>query len=150
VADPTYTPEPADRALVVRALAAEDVHWGYDHGFAANDGESAAFADAVLAALEAKWRAEGRLLPADAETRTEPMSFGYVDDVVEIQLRAHSYPYGNGQLGAGVQITLDDGRGIIRAVRLPAGPACDLALAMLAAVDPWLPVPAAETHPVEG
>lgn len=63
---PGYTPDPADVELVMRALAAEDVRWGYDHGFCgtepARHPETAAFATAALSALAAT----GRLLPADA------------------------------------------------------------------------------------
>src|SRR5690606_1845265 len=52
----------ADVELVARALAAEDVHWGYDHGFEMSiaDGkpteETAAFAHAALSALAAAGR----------------------------------------------------------------------------------------------
>lgn len=61
---PTPNPRPDDLALIRVALAAEDVNWGYDHGFSTRpDEETDAFARAVLAALD---------LPArDARIRAE-------------------------------------------------------------------------------
>jgi hypothetical protein len=75
--------------------------------------------------------------PADVE----PMSFHHFDEVVETYARVTSYSYGAGGIGVSIQITLEKD-GVVLAVRLPIVPSRDLALAMLAAVDPWLPVPA--------
>jgi hypothetical protein len=65
------------------------------------------------------------------------LPFSRLDEVVNVALRACTYPYGAGQPGVGVQITLESH--LLRqvmATRLPAEPARALALAILDAVDP--------------
>lgn len=62
--------------------------------------------------------------------------FARLDEVVDVELRANSYPYGAGEPGVGVQITLESRhRAQIIAARLPAEEARALALAILGAVD---------------
>lgn len=71
---------------------------------------------------------------------TEPgpvqLPYTYWDGTVATELRTNAYPYGAGQPGTGVQITLEQrhGRSVIIAVRLPAESARRLALGILRSV----------------
>jgi hypothetical protein len=61
--------------------------------------------------------------------------FARLDEVVDVELRANSYPYGGGEPGVGVQITLEHRhRAHIIAARLPAEAALALADAIREAV----------------
>lgn len=62
--------------------------------------------------------------------------FDHLDDVVDVAVRAATYPYGAGRPGVGLQLTLESHhRAQIIAARLPAEQARKLAHAILGAVD---------------
>ncbi len=78
--------------------------------------------------------------------------YRYLDEITDTELRLSPYHYGAGQLGVGVQITLD-GRTWerITAVRLPASQARQFAEAVLRAVhDPASPEPARQPATIDG
>lgn len=63
--------------------------------------------------------------------------YARLDEVVDVAVRASTYPYGGGLPGVGLQLTLESHHHAqIVAARLPAGEARALAHAILGAVDP--------------
>jgi hypothetical protein len=65
------------------------------------------------------------------------LPFSWTDEVVKTSIRANAYPYGGGQPGVGIQLTLESHhRNELVTGRLPAEHARTLALAILDAVDP--------------
>ena len=65
------------------------------------------------------------------------LPYSRLDEVVDVELRACTYPYGAGRAGVGLQITVESRhRAQVLATRLPAEDARALALAILGSVDP--------------